>query len=366
LIVDDSGGKFQQYDLTVDGLSYFSMPAMFELGTNRMWSKVSRWGNMRADSGIEETPHGGGQHGEHRHMENNGDIGPHGRMVDEFYFEAKRRGSSRGHGTSITKSEYKAKSPRSESEEEKMMRIALEASKRDGSLRTSSSAEENDGVYGNGRNGQSARSPPPPNKLSSIGEDNLIDFGAEEATQKISQISISRHTDSDVSVLGNDDATTASFMLNTTIPPQSDMSPRNLYPSQYQQQQQQMPHYHDPTFSQNQPQRPWSSAGTVSSGHNTPRPYGVPPSDASFAVPPPPSMGEIRGAFGLSTMSMGGSVISPMSNASAGQSPMAPQMQQQHGMQQASQWQSQSATVPLGSTQMQNSKFDPLRSDPFG
>ena len=58
-----------------------------------------------------------------------------------------------------------------------------------------------------------------------------------------------------------------------------------------------------------------------------------------------------------------GSVISPMSNASAGLLPMAPQ--QQYGMQQASQWQSQSATVPLGSTQMQNSKFDPLRSDPF-
>jgi len=373
LVVDDSGGKFQQYDLTVDGLSYFSMPAMFELGTNRMWSKVSRWGMMRADSGIEETPHGGGQHGAHRSMENNGDDGPHGRMVDDFYFEkAKRRGSSRGHGTSITKSEYKAMSPKSESEEERMMRIALEASKRGGPLHTSSSAEENDSVFGNGRNGQSARSPPP-NKLSSIGEDDnlLIDFGAEEATQRISQISISRHTDSDVSVLGNDDATTASFMLNTTIPPQSDMSPRNLYPNQYQQQQQQMPHYHDPTFSQNQPQRPWSSAGTVSSGgHNTPRAYGVPPSDASFAVPPPPSMGDIRGAFG--GMSMGGSVISPMSNTSAGLSPMAPQMQQQqygmqqYGMQQASQWQSQSATVPLGSTQMQNSKFDPLRSDPFG
>ena len=65
-------------------------------------------------------------------------------------------------------------------------------------------------------------------------------------------------------------------------------------------------------------------------------------------------------------MSMGGSVISPMSNASAGFSPMAPQQQQQYSMQQASQWQSQSGTVPLGSTQMQNSKFDPLRSDPFG
>ena len=244
------------------------------------------------------------------------------------------------------------------------MRIALEASKRDGSLRTSSSAEENDSMFRNERNGQSARSPPP-NKLSSIGEDdNLIDFSAEEATQRISQISISRHTDSDVSVLGNDDATTASFMLNTTIPPQSDMSPRNLYSNQYQQQQQQMPHYHDPTF--HQPQRPWSSAGTVSSGYNTPRAYGVPPSDASFAVPPPPSMMDIRGAFGGSTMSMGGSVISPMSNASAGFSPMAPQQQQQYSMQQASQWQSQSGTVPLGSTQMQNSKFDPLRSDPFG
>ena len=334
LVVDDSGSKFQQYDLTVDGLSYFSMPAMFELGTNRMWSKVSRWGMMRADSGIEETPHGGGQHGEHRSMENNGDVGPHGRMVDEFYLDkAKRRGSSRGYGTSITKSEYKAMSPKSESD-----------------------------MFGNERNGRS----PPPNKLSSIGEDdNLIDFCAEEATQRISQISISRHTDSDVSVLGNDDATTASFMLNTTIPPQSDMSPRNLYSNQYQQQQQQMPHYHDPTFNQNQPQRPWSSAGTVSSSQHTPRAYGVPPSDASFAVPPPPSMGDIRGAFG-STMSMGGSVISPMSNASAGFSPMAPQQQQQYSMQQASQWQSQSGTVPLGSTQMQNSKFDPIRSDPFG
>lgn len=35
------GGTFRQYELTVDGLSYFSMPAVFELGTQRMWKKAS-------------------------------------------------------------------------------------------------------------------------------------------------------------------------------------------------------------------------------------------------------------------------------------------------------------------------------------
>ena len=40
--VDDSGGTFQQYHLLVDGMSYFAMPPMFELGKDRMWLKVER------------------------------------------------------------------------------------------------------------------------------------------------------------------------------------------------------------------------------------------------------------------------------------------------------------------------------------
>lgn len=403
MVVDDSGGKFRQYDLTVDGLSYFNFPALFELGTDRMWEKVSRWGLMREQSYQEEGTTGNRQF----ENNNNGEFKSHGRMEDEYHFEKAQRRANKEtykYGTSISRSEYKAMSPRSESEEERMIRIAMEASKREfansktassGSLRTSSSAEENDSTYGNGNGQQSygrsnsrhsnREGPTPPSKLSSIGEDdNLIDFGdIDEATKKVSQISISRQTTSDVSVLGDDDATTASFVLNTAWnsnngvppPPPPQMSPRGMYP---------MPQYQDPTFSFRsqyaQSQQPWSSVGTISTNPATPR--GQLPSDASFAVPPPPTWDDYNNAFGGSTRSMGpGSVIggsvtqgmSPMSNASVGMtSPMAHMGQQQqppqYGMQQASQFSYSGGSggpAPMASPQLKNSKFDPLRADPF-
>jgi len=334
---------------------------------------------------------------------NNGEFKSHGRMEDAYHFEKAQRRANKEknkYGTSISRSEYKAMSPRSESEEERMVRIAMEASKRElantassGSLRTSSS-EENDSTFGNGNGHQNyARSnsrrsdregPAPPSKLSSIGEDeNLIDFGdLDEATKKVSQISISRETTSDISVL-DDDATTASFVLNTAWnsnngapqPPQPQMSPRGMYPNQ----QQYMPQYQDPTFRSQyaQSQQPWSSVGTISTNPASPR--GQLPSDASFAVPPPPTWDDYNNAFGGSTRMGPGSVIggsvtqgmSPMSNASVGMtSPMAHNMSQQHqppqyGMQQASQFSHSNGSVPMASPQLKNSKFDPLRADPF-
>jgi len=32
MVVDEAGSRFRQFDMAVDGLSYFSMPAVFELG----------------------------------------------------------------------------------------------------------------------------------------------------------------------------------------------------------------------------------------------------------------------------------------------------------------------------------------------
>lgn len=383
---------------------------------------------MRAESqGEEDIPHGGGAHGQHRRIEdnsgNNREFQSKGRMVDEYYFDkANRRSSSDSsrYGTTITKGEYKAMSPRSESEEERMMRIAMEASIKDweqgpsssytGSLRTASS-EENDSSYGNGPKdsniGRSNKSRPAKeksrenltSKLSSIGEDNLIDFGPDDAAKAVSQITISRHTTSDVSVLDDDNATTASFIMNTAWnshaapPPQQLSQPPlpaaqnyagQLYPSQQQQQQ---PQFRDPTFRAQYAQQPWSSVGTLSSNPATPR--GAVGSDASFAVPPPPSWDDYQNAFGGSTMNMGASIAGGSVAMTNGQvmSPAAsvgmasPMSQQQYGMQQASQWSSfgpAQGMVAAGGASMggggvggaspqvaNRNKFDPLRADPF-
>ena len=341
---------------------------MFELGTDRMWAKVCRWGLLRDDS-LDGRDRANGPH--HRHMENtNSDFQSKGRMIDDYYFDKSKRRDSRG--------EYKAMCPRSPSEENRMMRIALEASKREREIEAEEEEEFRLDNFGSNKQQQNDKASVPPSKLSSIGEDNLIDFGVDDAAKAVSQINISRQS-TDVSVLGDDDATTASFVMNTawnsnsaTDPPpapqQSGLSPRYLYPNQYQQrppqqqQQQQMPHYHDPTFNHahyTQPQRPWSSAGTVSSNPTTPRGGGLPPSDASFAVPPPPTLADYKQAFG-STMSMaagsvyGNSMMSPMSNSSVGtMSPMAAHMQQSQ------------QKVAVGGPSMASNKFDPLRSDPF-
>ena len=396
---------------------------MYELGTDRMWSKVSRWGLMRLESEEEEeeTYRGGGTHGQN-HSANSGQTG---RMVDEYYLDKAKQKQGCRYGQSISKSEYKAMNPKSESEEERMMRIATEASlndwEKDVSIRTGSS-EENDSSYGNSSghsqqgsdhhyqsNQPSSAKKSNPSRMLSIGEDsNLIDFGtADETTKAMSQISISRHTASDVSVLGDDDATTASFMLNATWgssngnqngavqhPPMATISPlqqqqppspgQMMYPNQ----QQPSPHYQDPTFRGQYAHQPWSSVGTISSNPATPRGGGMPPSDASFAVPPPPTWDDYNNAFGGSSRSVAPSVImggpttasvnpimmTPASPASVGMtSPMSYAYNQhsqslmpgaQYGMQQQ----------PLGGPKMGAQslpkpsvpcRFDPLRADPF-
>lgn len=233
--------------------------------------------------------------------------------------------------------------------------------------------------------------------MTSIGEDNLIDFGTvDDAARAVSQITISRQTTSDVSVLGDDDdKTTASFMLNTawgsnaaapqqqTLPAM--MSPGMLIPSPaniYANQQQPSPQYQDPTFARQQyAQQPWSSVGTVSS--TTPRSGygGLPSSDASFAVPPPPTLDDYKNAFGGSSMSvygnggasvMGGSTVMvstnmmpPASPASVGMaSPMTQQMQQQSQMAGTAQYGMPSHSSPAPSAAKSNI-FDPFRADPF-
>eukprot|EP00581_Thalassiosira_minuscula_P013285 CAMPEP_0183712026 /NCGR_PEP_ID=MMETSP0737-20130205/7308_1 /TAXON_ID=385413 /ORGANISM="Thalassiosira miniscula, Strain CCMP1093" /LENGTH=609 /DNA_ID=CAMNT_0025940601 /DNA_START=374 /DNA_END=2203 /DNA_ORIENTATION=+ len=441
MAVDDRGGKFRQYDLTVDGLSYFSMPAVYELGTERMWNKVSRWGLQRSESGMQEESdygHGGGMHGErHRHEGGGSPSGGSayyggGTHVDEMRRNKyKKKNSSSRYGKSISKSEYKEMNPRTESEEERMIRLATEASLQEwekdvgygqqgsggggggGGERSysnsSSSSYENQRAHSAGNGHQSGgrvhsssrKQNGAPSNLGAIGEDNLIDFGAlDGATAAISQISISKHTSSDVSVL-DDDATTASFMMNTAwnssngVPQQQPPPPPaygNGMPSPYQQPS---PGYgRDPTFAggyaqqqhqqQHQPQQPWN--GSMSSA-----PGGLPPSDASFAVAPAPTLDDYKDAFGKS-MYMGASVASsmnPMSPASMGMaSPMAQQQQQQqpqYGMQLAPAPQYSTNQMVVHPSQSFSSsaswampppaaappaaapvnKFDPLRSDPF-
>ena len=203
---------------------------MFELGTDRMWAKVSR-PQLRDDS-LDERDRANGP--QQRHMENaNSDFQSKGRMIDDYYFDKSKRRDSRG--------EYKAMCPRSPSEEDRMMRIALEASKREREIE----AEEEfrlDNI-GSRQRQQNGKTSVPPSKLYSIGEDNLIDFGVDDAAKAVSQINISRQS-TDVSVLGDDDATTASFVLDTAwngnsatgpspAQQQSGLSPRHLYHHNY-------------------------------------------------------------------------------------------------------------------------------------
>ena len=412
--VDATGGKFRQYELTVDGLSYFRMPAMFELGTERMWSKVGRMGLMRMESEQVDAHRGGGTHGKHHARSQSADFERRtGRMVDEYYFDkAKQRSVGGGrYGQSISKTEHKAMTPRSESEEERMMRIAMEVSMKDderdiiggghhhgnnNGVANRKSTNENDSSFGNGQkesiNHRPARKTT--GKMESIGEDNLIDFGgANEAAKALSHISISRQTTSDVSVLGDDDATSASFVLDTAWGSQQQptaMSPRQTYVggqiyNNHQQQQPPSP-YHDPTFrTKYASQQVWSSGGTLSSNPTTPRGGGGIglPSDASFAVPPPPTWDDYNNAFGGSMMNMGASVMggSVVSPASLGMtSPLTQQQPYGVQQQQASMWQSPSYAAPTNGVAVgvapatapamappvaKINKFDPLRADPF-
>jgi hypothetical protein len=390
MVIDENGGKFRQYDLSVDGLSYFSMPAVFELGTESMWAKVSRWGLLRLDSGTETFKNA-----------------PKGRMVDQYYFDKSKQRSpydmrSNGHG--ISKDEYKAMSPRSESEEQRMMNIATNASLKEWEEKHSpprSSFTENASHNGNGRShdksNRYAKEGNTATQLQPIVEDNLIDFGVDDVAKAMTQISVSKENASDVSVL-DDDATTASFMVNTAwmsdrarAPPvQPAMSSNQLNPGQMYLNQQPQPHahvqtqprYYDPTFHSQYVQQPWGSVGVMPSPQVTPRNAsgGLPSSDVSFAVPPPPTWDDYKDAFGGSS-TMGGSVIggytglstsqfmSPMSQASVGMASPISQQQQWQSQQFVSQGGSGSVSVggpSSGAPQKPKiNSFDPMRSDPF-
>lgn len=310
--VDDNGGVFRQYDLTVDGLSYFAMPAMFELGTPRMWNKVSRWGAMRRMSS--ENTHGNAYNG--------------GNM-----------NRSQSYDDDINR--FRRMNPRDESEEELMMRSAMEASLKEngGNRRKSSSSEgksksrssSRKNARSSSKNRQQDIRPTKSegnNGLVSVREDNdLIDFGEDSIAHGVSQIKISRQVTSDVSVLGDDDATTASFMANTgwnsagapTVgQPYYSPGGQNIYQNNQMPSSQPslQPHFQDPTFNPNAQQ--WS--GSFSSNPSpavTPRMGGL-PFDASFASPPPPTWDDYNNAFGGGRMdaSVAGSMAMPPSSVS--------------------------------------------------
>jgi len=417
MAVDDRGGKFRQYDLTVDGLSFFSMPQMYELGTDQMWDRISRWGLSRSKPSPleEESNGGGGTHGDVHTA--NGDHERTGRLVDEYHFDqAKSKSATSRYGQTISNNEYKAMNPRTESEEERMMRIAMEKSLNDwdkdhgyakssngspslhnGAIRSHHPriSEENNNPSGNRQNTSRRvkKQNNGGNNLSAIGEDdNLIDFGEDHATKAVSHINISRqYTDSDISVLGDDDATTASFTMNTAW--NSGAGQQQQQPSMPMQQQPstgqiysnpQPTPYHDPTFRSQYAQQPWSSVGTLGSPTSG---DGPPSSGASFAVPPPPTWDDYNDAFGGASV-MGGPTVatnppmSPASYESVGmRSPMAQQQQaQQYGMQQQAssrllpQWQSQAQMfgassvggIPSPAAQVgKGNAYDPFRADPF-
>lgn len=387
-IVNDHGGTFHQYDLCVDGLSFFSMPKMYELGTDIMWENISRWGVIDpghwsggehdemqfAQIGGVHNSRGGGDYDSWENPSSsrggNGEFKRMGRLEDEHYFsKAKNRSSMEsyngGFGKSISKEEYKAMNPTTESDEERMVRIAMEASLKEW--------ENNKALPSRRQNFDAVRSEPKfamrggtTNKLTSISEDNLIDFG-ESPKSFVSQVNLDRPTD--VSVM-DDDATTMSFVENTAW---NSNAATHMYTAQQQYA------YQDPTFRPPQHpygQQPWSSAGTVSSTPITPG-TPMPTSDMSFAVPPPPTWDEYNNAFtGGSVTSMippgatsvaGYTVMtnnqhmSPMSTNSVGMfSPMAQQhqRQQQYSMQ-------QQGALQMETRRRSATMFDPIRANNF-
>jgi len=341
--VNAQGGKFRQYDLSVDGLSYSDMPAVFELGTERMWRKVNRWGFNRVEPEQEANDY----HGSLK-----------GRKEDDYYAEKVNRGdpSHDRYGHSFSTQDKKAIRPKSESEEKRMIGIAREASLKDW-----------DKEHSPNRNGSSTkkagRTMSSKSKLGAIGEDNLIDFGDSadngQWASGFSQIDISRRDTSDVSVLGfgDDDQTTASFLVNTSIPagrpPAFAVPPRQPVPAPtyIAPPQQQQPRYPDPSFDpryqqyqqgpsfdpryQQYQQGPsfdpryqqyqqHSSAGALSTNPNMP---GVnAPSDASFAMAPPPTLDDYNNAFGGSmSVVPTASLLSPSSMSASSASVMSPQ-----------------------------------------
>lgn len=365
--VDESGGTFQQYDLLVDGMSYFAMPPMFELGTDRMWSKVER---SRGGFGGGRTGNGNGGAGDDHDYNK-----PQRSRSFDYNRDFDRATDDRRRAHSYD-NEIAEISPKNESEEQRMIRLAMEASLRDYSQPYPSRS----GVGGSGRRrneNTGSRRKKDDTKLVAVREDeeNLIDFlsddhdfGGErdpDLARGLSNINISNSL-SDVSVLEDDDMTTASFRMgtawNSALPAQGQVPP--AYPSQqamHQQPQQPNPY--------GQQQQQWGS-------FNQPPPPSPSPG-ASFAVPPPPTWEDYNNAFGASMSSTANSMAfaSPPSFAGGGVAPVPPV-----GVAQQSQYggfsPGGSMAGSMGGGGMsyggaaappsaKSSKFDPLRADPF-
>lgn len=333
--------------------------------------------------------------------DNSGPSGsPKGRNNEYFHLEKDTQGHYSAYaryGNSISPSEKKVMSPRSESDEQRMIRLATEASLRDWDndhgYGKDSSPERSSSSRAKSSSGKKKKNKTSSKKNSSnldaIGENsNLIDFGApasDQLAQGFSSIEISNQPTSDVSVLGfDDDRTTASFMQNAYgpagagQPPAFAMPPQNIQHAGYgsppppppQQPHYRAdptytpPHYHQPIQQQQQPQV-WNSAV----GFNPTQPQHFASSTASFAMAPPPTLDDFQNAFGSSMSVMPtASLMSPSSSASVVTSSMSPQYngvqyQQQHAS-------NNQAQQPWEGAPSQNhappaNNFDPLKLDPF-
>ena len=409
MTVNGQGGKFHQYELTVDGLSFFAMPAMWELNTEAMWRKMDVWGMMvRSESRVSgqncTSEEDDDDEEEKKNRENLKEV--YAKNLTETYDRWNEIHEVGYHndryGRAISKNERKAMSPRNENEEERMIRMAMEASMRDLNYNRNTNAHSASHYSnGNGHKQQhlsrqkSEQSATP--RLAAVGEDeNLIDFGEDsvhDLSRGVSQIAFSQQMPSDVSVLGDDDATVASFMVPMQQPSSGFRQQQQQYQPYNPTQQYQQPTYQhappiqtgfqDPTFNP-----------SFASPTSTPR-INTFNDSASFAYAPPPTWDDYKDAFGGSVRSvMGGSTVmsnsmmSPMSASSPMNSaafvPQQQQQPQQHYPQQSfngstsnipaanpfaspvhsSYQQQQQPTAALKNTG-KNSMFDPLRSDPF-
>ena len=282
-----------------------------------------------------------------------------------------------------------------------MIRIAMEASMRDLNSRNTNASSAPYYSNGNGHKHVSRQKSEPntTSRLAAVGEDeNLIDFGEDsvhDLSRGVSQIAFSQQMPSDVSVLGDDDATVASFMVPMQQPggfaqQQQQQQHQSYNPAQQYQRQayQQAPPiqtgFQDPTFNP-------SFASPTTPRTNTFN------DSASFAYAPPPTWDDYKDAFGgsvrmdMTASVVGGSTVmsnsmmSPMSASSPVNSAAFVSQQQQHHQQQQ-QYPQQSFNgsmsnvyaanpfaSPVHSSNQQNtalntgknSMFDPLRSDPF-
>jgi len=313
-----------------------------------MWEKVSRLGMARLDSSRGE------------------------------------EGASYDDERTFSENEYRSMQPQTEPEEDFMMKAATEASLKDWEKRAGYGKNSKGKMSTNGTSSGHTKNRHSANNLTAIGEDNLIDFGTDEvASGAPHHINLLERGSPDLSAL-DDDATTASFMMNTAMPMQKPPPIGAIHNTN----QQQSAHFtsKDPTFFPQRAQQPWSSVGSLSTPRNNF--CSMPPSDMSFAVPPAPTLDDYNDAFGGSAINAGSSVIGgptvtvnhmyPVSPMSVGTGSPSVHAAQQRGMQQRSsqtasqqQWQPQpfgspgaGAGVAAGGPRS-NSSFDPFQADPF-